>query len=112
MDANLTYRTIDLDETEEQVASGPQRMFSFHAANLHATDARYVHFYDALIADVTVGTTVPKLTYAIPAGQQRTPDIPGGVRFNTGIAAACTTGITGAGAPGANECVLNVIYQP
>jgi hypothetical protein len=111
MDANLTYRTTDLDESEEQVASGPQRMFGFHAINL-AASVRYVHFYDALIADVTVGTTVPKLTVALVANGNLSQSIMGGIRFNTGIAAACTTTLAGADAPGANEMVLNVMYQP
>lgn len=111
MDANLTFRSIDLDETEEQVASGPNRMMSFQAINL-SEDTLYVHFYDALIASVTVGTTVPKLTYPIAAGGGLSCSPPGGVRFNTGIAAACTTTISGADTPGNNECVLNVMYQP
>lgn len=110
MDANLTFRSIDLDESEEQVASGPQRMMSFQVMNLSEA-TMYVHFYDALIASVTVGSTTPKLTYAIPAGGGLSCSPPGGVRFDTGIAAAATTTISGADAPGANECVLDVMYQ-
>lgn len=110
MDASLTFKTIDLDETEEQAVSGPCRMTGFHVMNQHATDKRYVHFYDALIADVTVGTTTPKLTYVVLAGTERTFTLPGGIRFDVGIAAAATTAITGNGAPAANDVVLNVMY--
>jgi hypothetical protein len=112
MDANLTFRSIDLDESEEQVFSGPNRLMSFQAINNTESTTLYVHFYDALIADVTVGTTTPKLTYVIAAGGGCSISPPGGIRFNAGCAAACTTTIAGADAPAANACVLNAMYQP
>lgn len=110
MDATSTFRSVDLDESEEQCVSGPSRVMSFTAMNLNAEDTLYVHFYDALIANVTVGTTVPKLTYAIPPGGGLHMTVPNGVRFDTGVAAACTATLTGADAPGTNEMVLNVYY--
>lgn len=107
---NDSFRSIDLDETEEQCASGTVRMHGFTAMNLDAADTLYVHFYDALIADVTVGTTVPRLTYAIPAGGGLNCNITEGLLFNVGVSAACTTAIDGTGAPGTNEMILNVYF--
>lgn len=110
MGPNDAYRSIDLDETEEQCVTGICRMHGFTAMNLDVENAMYVHLYDALIADVTVGSTTPRMTYAIPAGGGLNCNIPDGLLFNTGIAAACTTGIADAGAPGTNEMILNVYF--
>lgn len=56
----------------------------------------YIGFYDALVANVTLGTTAPKKVLACPATTFCFLPIPaGGVAFGTAITYLCGTAITG-----------------
>lgn len=105
------FRSIDLDETEEAVKAGPGLVHSIHATNSNAA-ARFIKLYDALIADVVVGTTTPKMTLRVPASGQLDVEILHGYTFTTAISAAATTGVadTDTGAPGANEVMVHIGY--
>ncbi|HOR23337.1 MAG TPA: hypothetical protein PLF57_01470, partial [Candidatus Saccharibacteria bacterium] len=84
-----------------------------------ATKVRYLKFYNATAANVTVGTTTPVMTIPIPTagsanGAGFVIPIPSqGVPFDTAITVAATTGIADndTGAPGANECVVNLFFK-
>lgn len=106
------YRSIDLDETEEEVKGSGGQVYGFCLHNLHASDTRYVKFYDAPAVSVTVGTTTPAITIPLSAGQGAYLSLPQGLVFASGICIAATTGIADGdtGAPGANEVVGNVFY--
>jgi len=106
------FKTIDLDETEEEVKSTAGQVYWIHAMNL-ASSTRFLKFYNATAASVTVGTTVPDLTFPLATqgdtnGAGFTLSIPNGISFGTAITIAATTGIADAdsGAPGANEVVV------
>jgi hypothetical protein len=110
------FRSIDLDESEEEVCAGPAQIHWILALNLGAA-VRFLKIYDGLAAAVQVGTTVPKLTIPVPSpgatiagGVQIS--LPHGLRFNDGITVAATTGIADAdtGAPGGNEVVVDIGY--
>jgi hypothetical protein len=82
-----------------------------------ATTTRFVKFYNATAANVTVGSTTPVITIGIPGNA--TDDVSGnfgpggmGIAFGTAITVAATTGVADAdtGAPGANEIIVNVFY--
>jgi hypothetical protein len=108
------FRSIDLDESEEEVKDSAGQVYWMHAMNMAAT-VRYLHFYDADADDVTVGSTTPNLTFVLPTmgdtnGAGFVLSIPNGIAFGTGITVAATTTLTGADAPGANEVILNVGY--
>lgn len=110
------FRSIDLDESEEEIKGSAGQVYWIHAINL-STGVRYLKLYNATAANVTVGTTTPVLTFPIPTqgdsnGAGFTTSIPQGLAFGTAITAAATTGIADndTGAPGANEVVLNVGY--
>lgn len=107
------FRSIDLDETEEDACTSTCTLYGFIAGNCHATDLRYVKFYDAAAATVVVGTTTPKLTVPIVAGQNVAFNIPQGIAFSTALCVAATTGVADSdtGAPGANEVLVNVFYK-
>jgi hypothetical protein len=100
-----TFRSIDLDETEEEVKATAGQVYGYYFKNLHATDARFLKFYDNTAAGTTVGTTVPVLTIPMDAGEAGHIAIPQGLAFGTGICVAATTGLADAdtGAPGASE---------
>ena len=92
----------DVDETEDAVTTYPTHLGGWAIGNADAT-AVFVHFYDALIADVTVGTTAPKVTIGVAATSGDSFSIPGGIFFETAISVAATTTIGGNTGPGATE---------
>ena len=111
------FRSIDLDESEEEVKATAGQVYWLHCINL-AASLRYLKFYNATAASVTVGTTTPVMTIPIPTqgdtnGAGFTLAIPNGIAFSTAITVAATTGIADAdtGAPGANEVIINLGYN-
>jgi hypothetical protein len=111
------FRSIDIDETEEEIKSSAGQVYSITAFNRTAAPL-YLKFYNATAANTTVGTTTPVLTFVVPANADS--DGAGfvwnhsiGFAFSTAITVACTTAVADAdtGAPGANDCVINVGYN-
>jgi hypothetical protein len=110
------FRSLDLDESEEDVKTSAGQIYSVWVTNL-ATSTRFVKFYNATAANTTVGSTAPVITLAIPGNAS--DDVTGmfggqyGIAFDTAICAAATTGIADndTGAPGANEVLINVFYK-
>lgn len=110
------FRSIDLDETEEEIKGTAGQIYWIHAMNL-ATTVRYLKVYNATAATVVVGTTTPVLTFPIPtAGSTNGAGfnfaVPNGIAFGTAITVAATTGVADndTGAPGVNEVVVNIGY--
>lgn len=111
------YKNIDVDESEDAVKASAGTIYGGVAINLAAT-VRYLKLYNATVANVTVGTTVPTLTIPLPANSSSLgggvvlPIPAQGVAFSTAITVAATTGVADndSGAPGANEVVVNLWY--
>jgi hypothetical protein len=105
------FRSIDLDETEEEVKATAGQLFGWYIFNAAAT-THYVKFYNATTANVTVGTTTPVLTIPVPAGSAANVFTDTGIAFGTAITAAATTGVADndTGAPAANAVVVNAFY--
>lgn len=110
------YRTLDLDETEEEVKGTAGQIYWIHAINL-STGVRYLKVYNDTAANVSVGTTTPVLTFPIPTlattnGNGFVFAVPNGIKLTTAITIAATTGLADAdtGAPGANDVVVNLGY--
>lgn len=111
------FRSLDLDETEEDVKTSAGQVYGGFITNL-ATSTRYVKFYNLTAANTTVGSSTPVITLAIPGNA--TDDIGAtfnaggmGIAFDTAICVAATTGFADAdtGAPGANEVIVNLWYK-
>jgi hypothetical protein len=105
-------KQIDIDETEDEVKGSAGTVYGWVLTNL-ATGTRYVKFYNATATNVTVGTTTPTITIAIPAGAGVVmPQGGPGIAFGTAICVAATTGVADndTGAPGANEVVGTIFY--
>ena len=107
------FRSIDLDESEEEVKGTAGQIYSISATNSNAS-VRYLKVYNATAATVVVGTTTPVMTLAIP------PSDSGffykwemGIEMGTAITVAATTGVADndTGAPGANEVICQVWYK-
>lgn len=110
------FRSLDLDETEEDVKTSAGQVYGMWVTNT-ATSTRFVKFYNATAANVTVGTTTPVITIGIPGNTS--DDVSGnfgpggmGIAFGTAISVAATTGAADndTGAPGANEVIVNIFY--
>lgn len=111
------FRSLDLDETEEEAKATAGCVYGMWATNT-ATATRFIKFYNATAANVTVGTTTPLITIGIPGNSSDDVSAnfgPGGmgITFDTAITLAATTGIADndTGAPGANEVLVNLFYK-
>lgn len=112
------YKNIDVDESEDAVKASAGKLYWLHAMNLTASVV-YLKFYNATVASVTVGTTVPDLTFPIPTmGDTNGAGFAinfgdAGLQFSTAITVAATTGLAdnNSGAPAANAVVVNLGYS-
>lgn len=111
------FRSIDIDESEEEVKATAGQLYTIVAFNRTAAPL-YLKFYNLTAANTTVGTSTPVLTFVVPANADS--DGAGfvwsgvhGWPFDTAISVACTTGVADAdtGAPGANDCIINLGYM-
>ena len=115
--AYTNYKNIDVDESEDEVSSGPCNITWMMVVNTGAA-VNYLKLYDATAANVTVGTTVPTLTIPLPAqadgnGGGFIFQLPHAIEFATALTIAATTGVADndTGAPGANEVVVAMGYK-
>lgn len=111
------FRSIDLDESEEEVKGSAGTLYSIDAMNM-TSSVLYLKIYDGTAASVTVGTTTPVLTYVLPTngdsnGCGMVKNIPQGLAFANGITVAVTTGLAdnNTGAPAANAAIVNLGYK-
>lgn len=111
------FRSLDLDESEEEVKATAGQVYGLMFTNT-ATSTRWLKFYNATAANVTVGTTTPVITIGLPGNTS--DDISGvfsngglGITFDTAICVAATTGVADndTGAPAANDVIVNVFYK-
>lgn len=110
------FRSLDLDETEEDVKTSAGCIYGMWVTNT-ATTTRWLKLYNATAANVTVGSTTPVITWGIPGNTS--DDLSAvfgsthGIAFDTAICAAATTGVADAdtGAPGANDVIVNIFYK-
>lgn len=115
-DGCSVHRSIDIDESEEEVKGTAGTVYGVWFSNM-ATSTRFLKFYNATAANVTVGTTTPVLTLAMPGNTSDDVSgvfsLPQGIKFDTAISVAATTGIADSdtGAPSANDCLVNVFYK-
>lgn len=92
------------------VKASPGQLYGWQMSNASAA-VKFVKFYDKASAPV-VGTDVPKLTIAIPAGASLDREFVNGLAFAAGIAVA-TTGLvadTDVTILAANDVVLNLAF--
>lgn len=108
------FRSIDVDESEDEIKASAGQLYALLLENLHASADRFVKVYNNTAAGTTVGTTTPVITVRVKAGETINVPIPAsGIAFDTGICIAATTALADAdtGAPGANEVVAYAAYK-
>jgi hypothetical protein len=106
------FRTLDADETEEDVKTSAGSVYGWFIYNDGAAEV-YVKLYNATAANVTVGSTTPVMTIPVPAGSAANMAFSPGIRFDTAITIAATTGVADAdtAAPAANQVIANIFYK-
>ena len=111
-----TARSLDLDETEEEIKATAGQVYGWNITNFRTTTV-FVKFYNATAANVTVGTTTPLFTLAIPGNTSDDTMLSmmgtHGITFDTAITWAATTGLADndTGAPGAADVAGTVWYK-
>jgi len=111
------FRTLDLDETEEDVKTAAGQVYGVFAIN--TTNAiLWLKFYNLTAANTSVGSSTPVMTLGVPGNNDTDGagfymSFPVGVAFDTAICVAATTGVADAdtGAPGANAMIVHVFYK-
>lgn len=110
---SLQFRTLTADETPEAVKASGGNLLAVNFVNPNTTPV-YVKFYNT--AAPTVGTTIPALTMAVPAGDGVTPGIVVGAitpfYFSDAISFAVVTGLadSSTGAP-TSDIHVGVTYR-
>lgn len=99
---SLPYSNVALTNTKVVVTAVPARIHSADGLNLNANEDVFVLFYDALTADVTVGSTTPTYWILLPSsdGTNRTGNNPSygfPMKFKTGLIIAAIKAGSGAG---------------
>ena len=106
----------NLNETVQNVAGSTAsegNLYGVHFQNANAT-AVFVQIFDALAANVIIGTTVPKISFWVPGsgGYDLWPTVAILHWGNgTGLSAAATTTATGSTDPGASDIIANFFYK-
>jgi hypothetical protein len=105
------FKLLDIDETEDEIKGTAGQVFGWHLYNDGAAEV-YLKWYNATAANVTVGSTTPLFTTAIPAGSAANVFTSIGIAFSTAITIAATTAAADAdtGAPATNQVVGTVFY--
>lgn len=106
------FRSIDLDESEEEVKGSAGNIYGWYMMNKNAATL-FLKFYNDTAANVTVGTTTPVITIPVPTGSAANVAFPNGISFSTAITVAVTTGVADndTGAPAANDFIINLMYK-
>jgi|GEM_PF-1825824 len=109
-----TLFDADGDNTAQVCKASAGNLYGFSISNTNAVDT-WIQFFDLATGDVTVGTTTPKVSYLIPAGDGTDDGASGGqftipITFATAITYVCTTTPTGAGDP-TTGLVVNLNYK-
>lgn len=111
------FRSLDLDESEEEVKATPGHLYKIRITNRRTTPI-YVKLYNDTAANVIVGTTVPMDTIEVPGNASDHTVLTesfGGqpLKFSAALCVAATTGFADndTGAPAANDCIVSCYYK-
>jgi len=104
-----TLFDADGDNTAQAAKANPGVLYGLNVYNSNTADA-FIQLFDLAIGSITVGTTVPKQSFFVPAAGSYDIrfDVP--MAFGTEINYACTTTATGNGDPIVGLAV-NIMYK-
>jgi hypothetical protein len=96
--ALTSFRNGSITATPTSIKTSSGRVYQYTFFNMNNAPV-FVHFYDALVANITPGTTVPKMSFALPAGSTLDGYWSISHGFTTAISIAASTAWAGSGAP-------------
>jgi hypothetical protein len=105
-----TFRSSDIDESEEDVKTSPGKLYGYAVYNDGASEV-FLQFWNATAANTTPGTTTPRYTFPIAAGASAHVEFVNGIGFDTAISVGATTGFGDAGAPSAAQVSGTILYK-
>ena len=104
-----TVRDADVNNTAQVLSDGPGLLKSIFISNPNAA-IEHVHLYDLATGNVTVGTTVPKLTFGLAAsGHINLTELD--VNFATAITMAATDEADGGATDPTTGLVVSAVYR-
>jgi hypothetical protein len=106
------FRTLDADETEEDVKTTSGDIYGIIVGN-KAASINYLKLYNATAANTTVGTTTPAMTITLPATSNQYIPFSHPVNFSTAICVAAVTGVADSDTTGAsaNDVTVTIFYK-
>lgn len=102
------YFNSALLATKAQAVTGYGQVASISVGNPNAA-VSYLQLFDAIAANVTVGTTTPTAVVALPASTPVNLNL--GLKFSTGLVVAATTTPTGSTPPATAGLPVTLIFQ-
>ena len=97
----------------QSVATGASRLFGFYAINTQASTAAYVQIFDLLVANITIGTTVPDEQLYVAGTSSAYLWLPeAGLYFANGISIQSTTAAGGASGSASGVTVYAMYLNP
>lgn len=93
-----TFFSGSIGATKTVIKSVASQLYGYDLYNPN-TSVAYVQFFNVATGSVTLGTTVPDVSIAIPPGAGRNVWLDGGVAFGTAMTIAVTTTRTGSTGP-------------
>lgn len=104
------YRNVNLVANGVNIKSSPGQVYGWYLFN-NASSVRYVKLYNKATVP-SVGADTPAMTIPLPAGAAANVNFVSPIAFSRGIGIGATTGATDgdAGAPAANNVIVNIIY--
>lgn len=96
--ALTSFRSGTLSTSAQSIKGSSGRVYQYTFFNPNA-GVVYVHLHDSAIAGVTPGTTVPKMSFAVPAGSTLDGYWSISHGFSTAISISASTNWDGSGAP-------------
>lgn len=96
--ALTSFRSGTLSTPAQSIKGSSGRVYQYTFFNPNAAVV-YVHLHDSAVAGVTPGTTVPKMSFAVPAGSTLDGYWSISHGFSTAISISASTNWDGSGAP-------------
>lgn len=93
-----TFRSSDIDETEEDVKTAAGKLYGWAVYNDHTSEV-FIQFWNATAANTTPGTTTPRVTFPLAAGASANFWVGDGITFDTAITVGATSTFAGGADP-------------
>ncbi len=109
-DNAFTFFSPSLSGDVAGIKTEPGRVYGYSLANPNPSGNAFVQFFNAGMSGVSLGTTVPKMSIAVPASGSVNLAFDTPLVFDTAISVAATKTSNGSGTP-YQGITTNIIYK-